>query len=347
MKELIRAHEVASAFYRHQLHIYRKGWAARQLVGRQLGAVLASDSKWSVGYAPARWARLVDHLRATGFDDDTMLAAGLAKPLRSGYLVDRFHDRLTFVAHDIDLRPVGFVARARAAHPKYVNSPRTQIYTKGRSLVGIDAQLDQLSSGAVPVMVEGPTDAIAISLLNGPWAGISPCGTAITRHQAAIVKRHAVTDTVIVMLDADLAGRNAAVRSVDVLSRYFGSVLVAELPDGRDPASLFAAYPDLLRASLQSPRLGIEFAIDVELARWDKVLDHLSGQVGALRAVAPLVVKLPPDRVAGQVARLSQRLGLEERVVSWELVAAVSRRANTGASDRDLEVDPDLDSRSP
>src|SRR5688572_18952641 len=136
MNELVRAHEVASAFYRHQLQSNRKGWAARQLIGRQLGAVLASDSGWSVGYAPARWARLVDHLRAAGFDNETMLDTDLAKPLPSGYLVDRFHDRLTFVAHDIDLRPVGFVARARAAHPKYLNSPTTKIYTKGRSLVG-------------------------------------------------------------------------------------------------------------------------------------------------------------------------------------------------------------------
>jgi DNA primase len=347
MNELIRAHEVAAAFYRHQLQSNRKGWAARQLVGRQLGAVLASDSGWSVGYAPRRWTRLVDHLRAAGFNDQTMLAAGLAKPLRSGYLVDHFYDRLTFVAHDIDLRSVGFVARARAAHPKYINTPSTQIYAKGRSLVGIDAQLDRLSNGAVPVMVEGPTDAIAVSLLNGPWAGISPCGTAITRHQAAIVRRHAVTDTVIVMLDPDLAGRTAAVKSLDALSKYFDLVMVAELPGGRDPASLFAASPGLLRATLQSPRLGMEFAIDVELMRWEKVLDHLSGQVGALRAIAPLVVKLPTDRIAAQVARLSHRLGLEERVISRELVAVVGRRPKTGASDRDLEADLDLDSRSP
>lgn len=347
MNDLVRAHEVASAFYRRQLESYRKGWAARQLIGRQLGAVLATDSRWSVGYAPVRWSRLVDHLRAAGFDDDTMLAAGLVKPLQSGYLVDRFRDRLTFVAHDIDLRSVGFVARARAAHPKYLNSPSTKIYTKGRSLVGIDAQLDRLSNGAVPVMVEGPTDAIAISLLNGPWAGITPCGTAITRHQAAMVRRYAVTDTVIVMLDPDPAGRNAAVKSLDALSVYFGSVVVAELPEGRDPASLFASSPGLLRASLQSPRLGFEFAIDVELMRWDKVLDHLSGQVGALRAIAPLVARLPADRIAGQVARLSQRLRLEERVVSRELVAVVGRRPKIEAFGPDLEADPDLESRSP
>ena len=347
MDELVRAHEVAATFYRQQLQSNRRIWAARHLIGRQLGAALAPDSAWSVGYASDRWSRLVDHLRENGFDDDTMLAAGLARPTRSGYLVDRFRDRLTFVAHDIDLRPVGFVARARAADPKYINSPNTQIYTKGRSLVGLDAQQARLARGATPVLVEGPTDAVAVSLLGGDWAGASPCGTAITLHQAAIVRRYAAGDTAIVMLDADQAGRRGAVRGLDALSVYFRSVLVAELPDGHDPASLFAASPRLLHAALTNARPGIEFAIDVELARWAKVLDHLSGQVEALRSVAPLVVKLPTNRIAGQVTRLAQHLHLEERVVSREVLACVGRRPRTGVSHGDLKADLDLESRSP
>lgn len=296
---------------------------------------------------PDGWSRLVDHLRAAGFDDETMLAAGLAKPTRSGYLVDRFRDRLTFVAHDIDLRPVGFVARARAADPKYVNSPRTQIYAKRRSPVGLDAQQTRLTRGAIPVVVEGPTDALAISLLGDEWAGASPCGTAITREQAAILRLHAVGDTVIVMLDGDPSGRHGAERALDALSAQFRSVLAAELPSGDDPASLFRSSPGLLRATLTNARPGFEFAIDLELARWNKVLDHLSGQVGALRSVAPLVVKLPTERIAGQVARLARHLDLEERIVSREVLASVGRRPRSGALRGDLEADPDLDSRSP
>lgn len=347
MEALFRAHEVASAFYRRQLRESRKSWAAHHLVGRQLGAALASDSAWSVGFASDRWSRLVEHLRAAGIDDRTIVEAGLARPTRTGYLVDRFRDRLTFVAHDIDLRPVGFVARARAAEPKYINSPNTQIYTKGRSLVGLDAQRARLAGGAVPVMVEGPTDALAVSLLGSEWAGASACGTAITHHQAAIVRRCTTGETVIMMLDADQAGRRGAVRGLDALSRHFSSVLVAELPDGHDPSSMFSASPSLLRATLAHARPGAEFAIDVELARWANVLDHVSGQVEALRSVAPLVVRLPNDRVAGQIGRLAQRLRLEERVVSREVLAAVGRRPKAGASHDDLDAGLDLDSRSP
>jgi DNA primase catalytic core len=347
MDALVRANEHAAEFFRRELRTYRSGWAARHLIRRRLGAALNPDSAWQVGFAPDRWSRLVDHLRSVGVDDDVMLAAGLAKPTKSGYLVDRFRNRITFVAHDIDLRPVGFVARASAGRPKYLNTPATQIYTKGKSLVGIVPQRKQLASGAIPVVVEGPTDALAVSLLGDQWAGITPCGTAITRYQASMLRQHAVVDTVIVMLDPDPAGRTGAVRSLDVLSEQFATVLVAELPERQDPARLFSASPGSLRAAMQKTRPLLEFAIDSELMRWEKVLDHISGQVGALRAVAPYVVRLPNDRVAAQVARLASHLGLEERVVSREVLASVSRRPITKASGGEPEIVLDLDSRTP
>jgi DNA primase len=347
MDALVQATELATEFYRRELRNYRSGWAARHLIRRRLGAALNPDSVWDVGFAPDRWSRLVDHLRSVGVNDDVMLAAGLARPTKSGYLVDRFRNRITFVAHDIDLRPVGFVARANAGQPRYLNTPTTQIYSKGQSLVGVVPQREELADGAIPVVVEGPTDALAVSLLGAQWAGVTPCGTAVTRDQALMLRRHSAVDTVIVMLDSDPAGRRGALRSLDALSAYFGTVLVVELPERQDPARLFAANPELLRAAMQKPRLLLEFAIDSELMRWEKVLDHVSGQVGALRAVAPYVVRLPNDRVAAQVVQLANDLGLEERVVSREVLASVTRRPRTGAPDGEPETDLDLDSRTP
>lgn len=347
MGALIRANELAVELYRREIRNHRSGWAPRHLIKRRLGAALNADDAWQVGFAPDRWSRLVEYLRSKGVDDRVMLAAGLAKATQSGYLVDRFRNRITFVAHDIDLRPVGFIARSGGSRPKYLNTPTTDVYTKGRSLVGLEPQRTRLAAGAITVFVEGPTDALAVSLAGQEWAGITPCGTAITRHQVLMVRQHSVSDTVIVMLDADPAGRAGAVRSLDVLSSQFPTVLAAELPDGRDPASLYSAAPDLLRAALGETRLLLGFAIDVELARWEKVLDHVSGKVEALRAVAPLVVKLPADRIAGEVVRLGRHLQLEERVVSREVLAAVGRRPRTSASHDDLDTHRDLDSRTP
>jgi DNA primase len=333
-QQLIEANSVAAQFFRLELLKRPDGWASEHLRMRCLGAVLARDSGWSVGYAPDNWSGLVGHLRRAGFDDATIVAAGLAWPSSNGYLVDRFRDRITFVAHDIDLNPVGFIGRARAGRVRYLNTRKTDVYAKGKSLVGLDAQLVRLENGAIPVVVEGTMDALAVSLAGGEWAGVACCGTAITRQQALILKRHTRGDVVVVALDGNLAGRNGAVRSLDALSSDFGRVLVAEFPDEHDPASLFAADPNRLRSALGSQRPLIEFVVEAELARWSRVLDHVSGQVNAVRAVAPLVARLPAGRVAGEIARLSQRLGLEEQVVSREVLAAVGLRTEQRATRR-------------
>ncbi|MDX3002031.1 toprim domain-containing protein [Kribbella solani] len=322
---LYEAHTAAASFYRRQLVENRDGWAAAHLRNRGLGALLACDSRWCVGYAPEGWSRLVGHLRRAGFDDQAIVRAGLASVTRNGYLVDRFRDRVVFVAHDRELRPVGFVSRARGTRLRYLNTARTEIFVKGQTLVGLDAQLDRLRSGAIPVLVEGAMDAPAVGLAGDDWVGVACCGTAITPEQARIVRAHSWTDAVIVALDGDVGGRAGAVRSLPILRDVFDDVLFARLPDKADPASLHAANPRLLRDVLTTARPLVEFAIEIELAKWSRVLDHVSGQVNAVRAVAPLIASLPAERVAKAVARLAGAVQLDEQIVSNEIVAAAGR----------------------
>lgn len=324
--QLVDAHRVAAAFYQEQLARRPDGWAAQQLRDRGLGAVLARGSDWWVGYAPEGWSRTVNHLRRSGIKDEVIVAAGLASVTSNGYLVDRFRDRLMFVARDIDLRPVGFIGRADGTRLRYLNTPRTPIYAKAKTVVGLDGQLERLRDGAVPVLVEGPMDAVAVSLAGEEWAGAATCGTAVTLEQALIARKHSRVSTVIVALDGDVGGRTGAVRSLEVLSQVFDEVLFAQLPSGQDPAKLYAADQSQLRAVLGSARPLAEFAIDVELERWNNVLDHVSGQVNAVRAVAPLVAGLPARRIATEIAKLSRAVHLDEQIVSREILAAVTRR---------------------
>lgn len=197
-------------------------------------------------------------------------------------------------------------------------------------------------------------DSVALSLLGDDWVGTACCGTALTLEQAQIVRRHSRAGTVVVGFDGDLGGRAGAVRSLEVLSGVFDEVLFARLPDRRDPAALYSADPQQLRAVLGSARPLVDFAIDVELGRWEKVLDHLSGQVNAVRAVAPLVASLPAARVAGGIARIARAVQLDERIVSNEVVATIGqcreRRPRGRRSPRaivDAGVDPPDHSRSP
>lgn len=339
----MEAHVAAGQFFREQLLRCGAGWASTHVLQRGLGHVLRSSSPWKVGYAPDGWARLVDHLRRLGFEDETLLDAGLVTATKRGYLVDRLRDRIMFPAWDSGEQLVGFVGRSRGGRSKYLNSPTTRIYQKSHTLVGLAEQRDLLESGATPVFVEGPMDAAAVDelsrLTSRGWAGLGVCGTALSFNQVSMVRQHSASDTVIVGVDADGAGGLAAVRWLDDLSSVFERVLVAEFPSGHDPSSLLEtpSGADRLYEALSSPRPLAELAIGVELARWSRVLDHISGRVNALRRVAPLVARLPHDRVAGQLGELSKVLELDQEIVSREVVETLGRSARRSLPHRRLD----------
>ena len=342
-RRLMEAHVAAGQFFREQLLRSGAGWASAHLAQRGLGHVLRSSSPWKIGYAPDGWARLVDHLRSHGFDDETLLSAGLASATKKGYLVDRFRDRIIFPAWDAAGQLVGFVGRCHGGRAKYLNSPTTPIYQKSHTLVGLVEQRDLLESGATPVFVEGPMDAAAVDelsrLTSRGWAGLGVCGTALSFHQASMVHQCSGSDTAIVGVDADGGGRLAAVRWLDDLASVFERVLVAEFPSGHDPSSLLEtpAGADRLFEALSSPRPLAELAIEVELSRWSRVLDHISGRVNALRRVAPLVARLPHDKVAGQLGELAKVLELDQEIVSREVVETLGRSTRRALPNRPLD----------
>lgn len=347
---LVEAHRAAQEFYERELLRARGLWPAQYLAERRLDHVIATGGRWPIGYAPDGWSKLVDHLRSVGLDDVTLMDAGLATVTRNGYLVDRFRDRVMFAAHDERLDMVGFVGRGRGGMVRYLNSPTTSIYEKSATLVGVAEQQDLLGRGGIPVFVEGPTDALAVDVLSrstrSGWVGLSPAGTALSAAQVGILDGFATSEIAIVATDGDTGGRAAAIRWLEPLSSRFPEVLCAELPTGHDPSSLFASRrgADRLHQALSFPRPLIDVAIDSELSRWSRVIDHISGRVGALRAVAPLVVRLPKERVAAEVLRLSRLLELDEATVSRELIQAVGqplrRAAESGRGQAFRDPDP-------
>ena len=145
-------------------------WAGDYLTGR-LGQDITGHPDIRPGYAPAAWTALVTHLRRHGVTDDELLASGLASTARTGRLIDRFRDRLVLpITHDGQV--LGFVGRrhpaltdADHAGPKYLNTPDTVAYHKGAQLYGPIPTL--LDAGATPVLVEGPIDALAVTLAGG------------------------------------------------------------------------------------------------------------------------------------------------------------------------------------
>src|SRR2546429_5806562 len=159
-------------------------WVPAYLAGRGFGE--QALRVWTVGYAPAGWRLLTAHLRGLGYGDAVIQAAGLAQRTRRGALVDFFRDRAMFGIRWPDGTLAGFTGRARPGGdrpgPVYLNSRTTGLYHKGSLLFGLYEGRRALAAGARPVLVEGPLDAIAVSAA-GPYAGVSPCGTALTPPQ--------------------------------------------------------------------------------------------------------------------------------------------------------------------
>src|SRR5204862_6051198 len=165
-------------------------WVPAYLAGRGFGEQALRP--WTVGYAPAGWRVLTAYLRDLGYGDAAIQAAGLARRTKRGALVDFFRDRAMFGIRWPDGTLAGFTGRARPGGsrpgPVYLNSRTTGLYRKGSLLFGLYEGRRPLAAEARPVLVEGPLDAIAVSEA-GSYAGVSPCGTALTPAQVTLLAR--------------------------------------------------------------------------------------------------------------------------------------------------------------
>ncbi|RKS72113.1 DNA primase [Actinomadura pelletieri DSM 43383] len=237
-------------------------WVPDYLSGR--GFPPGVQRRWRIGYAPSGPRALTDHLRRLGHTDEDITAAGLARPTdasgpspgsgsgsgpRPGNgegIRDTFRDRAMFAIRSPDGAVTGFIGRRRddAPGPKYLNGPATSLFHKGELLYGLHEARDRLAAGARPVIVEGPLDAIAVTMA-GPaeYAAVATCGLTLTAEQFDALADIADLDGVGVLLalDGDPAGRSGAVRVWERLAGVGGPVETATLPPGHDPAGVLAS----------------------------------------------------------------------------------------------------------
>ncbi|MDF1706168.1 MAG: MobF family relaxase [Aeromicrobium sp.] len=287
-------------------------------VHERLGVDLAGDERFRPGYAPAGWTNLVDHLRGRGFTASEMLAAGVAKEASNGRVIDRLRDRAVLPVIT-DGRVIGFVGRRNPdatddlAGPKYLNSPDTVVFHKGAQLYGIAD--DHVSHGAVPVLVEGPFDAIAVTIASGgAFVGVAPLGTSTTEEQAAqLAGLHA---TPLVATDGDLAGRIAAERDLWLLAPHLVTPRVVPMPIGADPASLLEQRgPAQLVALLQQHR-------DLAALLVDERLTNLADPRERSTNVAEVIAVMAPEQWEGLIATTASAGALDAAQLRTDVAAA-------------------------
>lgn len=249
-QRLLELNAHALAFYQNH---YPGSWAQTHLIER-FHTDPAGHPGIRPGYAPDTWTALTTHLtRTAGATEDELLAAGLATQASTGRLIDRFRDRVLFPITRDDGQIIGFVGRRHPdatdddrRGPKYLNTSDTVIYRKGDQLYTAGAP-DQFLT---PVLVEGPMDAIAVTLAApDQYVGVAALGTSLTPTQA----RHlaAWRRDPIISTDNDPAGHKAAERDYWLLAAHGRDPLATHLPPGHDPASIFTTYgPDILAQDL-------------------------------------------------------------------------------------------------
>jgi DNA primase len=342
--DLVRVHRDAARFFRDRL---AGSWVPGYLAARGLAAEMLD--RWQVGYARAGWSALAGHLRKIGYRDEVIEAAGLGRRSARGTLVDLFRDRAMLPIRSADGTVVGFIGRAAkdagAGAPKYLNSPGTELFNKSEVMFGLWEAREALAGGARPVIVEGPLDAMAISAIReNRYVAVAPCGTALTAQHVAALQGVAALETtgVLIAFDGDQAGRRAAVRAYPLLVRVTSHLEAVEFPPEQDPAQVLQDHgADALTALLAERTQPLaDLVIDVELDRWNRWLDHVEGQINALRAAAPVVAAMPPEHVARQVARLADRLELDYATVTGAITDALPQVIASADGDGTLRGPP-------
>ena len=337
-RRLLALHAEATDWFHRKLMKSAEAQHARDyLKSRGLTGEVAT--RWKLGYAPDTWDACLKWSDERGYRRDEMIQSGLVKPRDEtdgsgrGGVYDRFRDRLMFPISNEVGEVIGFSGRVLAAEAKgakYVNSPESPIFTKGKVLFGLHMSKRAVIDQKFAIVCEGQIDLIT-AFEAGVRNVLAPQGTAFTKMQADILKRHA--DEVVLCFDADSAGQQAAERSLPALLEANVSVRVATMPPGEDPDSLIRTQgADAFQARIKAARDFFDFQIERLAATYD--LDTPRGKSQFSRKIAESVALLT-DNVLREavIGKVSARLGLSAQDFRALLRRRPAARAAQGPAD--------------
>ena len=288
--ELFDLVAAVSAFFREQLKAHQP--AVDYLKSRGIDG--ATATRFGVGYAPDGWSNVLDRFGKSREAIDRLLATGLIIRKDNGKHYDRFRDRLMFPIRDARGRTIGFGGRVMGSgEPKYLNSPETVLFHKGRELYGLYEARQALRSIDRLVVVEGYMDVVGLAR-HGIDFATATLGTATTDEHLGRLFR--LCDDVYFCFDGDRAGRAAAWKALEnalPLVREGRQVRFVFLPEGQDPDSLVhSAGPDAFMQAMDDALPLSDFLVDELSAQVD--MQSVDGRARLAELARPLVNRIPP-----------------------------------------------------
>ena len=328
-KRLRDALEAAISFYHQVLTSHASGAAARDYLHAR-GFTDDTISTYGLGWAPDAWDALSSALtRRRNIAEADLEGAGLVSRRRSGSGVyDRFRGRVIFPIRDASGGATGLAGRilgpqTSESGPKYLNSPQTLLFDKGRTLYLIDRAKGAIRRTGRAVLVEGNTDAL-MAHQAGFDNVVCSMGTALTAGQVELLTRYA--PRIALAYDVDAAGQSAAAFGATELTALVGEIErspyrgrltdvdVVRLPEGKDPDEVIRDEPETWKAATEHPQPIMEFLIDRAAARHDQ--RTVPGRERLVAAVLPTLRTIAdPVRRDGYVQLLARRSGVEERTL--------------------------------
>ncbi len=305
--KLFAINELAAKFFEKYMADTVAGrQAMNYLVNRGLSAETAA--KFRLGYAPAGWDYLIKFLLRRGYTEAEVEKAGLLVQ-RRGKVSDKFHHRLMFPIADISGKVTGFTGRVLDPNdqPKYLNSPETPIFNKGRVLYGLSVTKEDIQEKKAAVLVEGQMDALS-SYQAGVKNVVASSGTALTSEQLETLRRHA--ETLVLALDADGAGSEATKRVIELASTEDLEIRVAILEGYKDPDDCAKADPTKWQATVEQAVPIVDFYINYAIKKYGtgSVNDKKKVVAEVLPAINLLASPVEKDQY---VKRLSEASGVD------------------------------------
>jgi DNA primase len=298
----------AAAEYFHQLLLFapQAETARRYVADRALTEETLAH--FQIGFALNSWDQCRTHFNAQGYDDDELLAVGLlTENPDKGTRYDRFRNRLVIPIRDVGGRIVGFGARTLDPDgiPKYLNSPQSVLFDKGRLLFGLDGAKRSIREARQAVIVEGYMD-VMMAWQAGFRNVVAQMGTALTQDQLQQLKRY--TKRFVLALDADAAGAKATLRSLQVAretldrtpdirfnahnlvrveGRLEADIRIVTLPEGKDPDNIVREDPTEWPRLLDKAKPVVEYVIGVLTKELD--MEDAKAKTAVARQVIPLI----------------------------------------------------------
>ena len=342
---LLEANEEAQKFFVSNLGTKEAAPARELLAGRNFTP--QQSARFSCGYAPKGWDNLVRYLANKGFTRQELLDAGLARLGQRG-IYDYFRGRLTWPIRDSTGRTLGFGARKLydddSISAKYINTPDTALYRKTQVLYGIDLAKANIVKKRQVVIVEGYTDVMACHLA-GIDTAVATCGTAFGVEHAKIVRRliaddslgaiqlvgplkvdgQSVSSRIVFTFDGDAAGQKAALHAFGLDSAFLTQTFVAVADNNLDPCDLRIQRGDEAVRSLVAHASPLyDFVIDTVINRFET--SYTTGQMGAIKAVAPLIAQIRDRSLLDLYMRKAVRsIGVDLAVMRNEVESARRR----------------------